>query len=76
MTFTNSDLKRLKEEMLTANRYGFDDMDFTISQLKTLLDRLDATEYALMRYAVIHPEDLTSGIRDAVDAWRKSKNEF
>jgi len=75
MSFSDNNLKRLKEEIPTA-RYGFDDMDFTVSQLQALLDRLDAAEYALARYAVIHPEDLTSGIRDAVDAWRKSKNEF
>jgi hypothetical protein len=41
----------------------------------SLLARLEAAESALMRFHSIPKDEWTSGIREAVDKWRKAQGE-
>lgn len=62
MAFTDEDLK------IFLDKHG--DQVFYMS----LLSRLEAAEYALLRMSIMS-HMYTTGIDEAVEAWRKSKGE-
>lgn len=65
--FTDADLNRLKGDIgPLEERYSYLDV-------KALLSRLDAAEYALIRFHIIPKDQWTSGIDEAVAKWNASK---
>lgn len=69
MGFSDEEIQELK----TGFAYKCGHPDILTEELDALLARLDAAEWALLRYQIIPDEDLTAGIREAREAWRKSK---
>lgn len=63
MKFTDEDLKRLKKSLEgQSGTEGF----------HALIARMEAAEWALLRFHIIPPTDRTSGIEEALDNWRKA----
>lgn len=70
MTFSDEDLKRLKDYAVGFNKdYPSDWLSLSIV---ASIARLEAAEYALIRYSIMPKDQTTSGIREAVEAWRKA----
>ena len=72
MTFTDEDLRLVKED-IKKTRYGFDDFDHSgIDDLEALIHRLEAAEKVIY---VMGSDPLSGKVGKAYEAWRKSKGE-
>lgn len=72
MTFTDDDLKRLKEDIDGYEREQFDDWGMSVDEVKRLLARLEAAEELLEECNLVwvrHNSDIAEKL---FEAWRKA----
>lgn len=72
MSFSDADLKRLKDSVSAWDHDTDLDAELLAKNLEALLARLEAAEYALVRWQAIPGDTRTLGIDEAMDKWRKA----
>ena len=75
MTFTDDDLKRLKERFMEADDAECDYMDMKVLLQKALLARLECAEALCEEWAQNANTSHPCSMNTLYEAWRKAKGE-